>query len=348
MLKANSGGGGKGLRQIQNEKELRAAFDMVKGEASSSFGDATVYLEKEIEHARHLEVQVLGDQHGNLVHLGERECSIQRRHQKILEEAPSPIATPELRRALGDAAVRISRSVGYQNAGTVEFLVDADDTRRFYFLEMNTRLQVEHAVTEMVTGLDLVCEQIRIAAGEELGFRQEDVEIRGAAIEIRIYAEDPTRHFLPAPGTITELFEPGGPGIRNESSLYKGYTVPVHYDPLISKLVSHGRTREDSIRRLRRALGEFRIGGVPTNIPFLQSLLAQPDFVAGRLTTRFLEEHPIGEAAEDEDTLVPLLAAALHSVSNTNPPDGWTHRSEPSPNLLWKQLGRPGLKRRIR
>ena len=351
MLKANAGGGGKGLRQIQNEEELRAAFEMAKGEAASSFGDATVYLEKQITRARHLEVQVLGDQYGNLVHLAERECSIQRRHQKILEEAPSPIATPELRRALGEAALQIAGSVGYQNAGTVEFLVDADDPRRFYFLEMNTRLQVEHAVTEMVTGIDLVCEQIRIAAGEELSFRQDQVELRGAAIEVRINAEDPSRHFLPSPGTITELFEPGGPGIRNESSLYKGYTVPVHYDPLISKLIAHGRNRQESISRLRRALGEFRIGGVPTNIPFLQALLAQPDFVAGRLTTQFLEEHPPAEE-EDEDALVlPLLAVALNSVANQTVPEPRNPTLTPTPgqpqNLLWKQLGRPGLRRRV-
>jgi len=346
MLKASAGGGGKGLRQIHDEAELRAAYDMAKGEASSSFGDSTVYLEKEIERARHVEVQLLGDQHGTLLHLGERECSIQRRHQKILEEAPSPIVDAELREVLGDAALKVGRSVGYYNAGTVEFLVDGNDPRRFFFLEMNTRLQVEHAVTEMVTGVDLVCEQIRIAAGHKLEFKQEDIEVRGAAIEVRIYAEDPTRHFQPAPGTVTELFEPAGPGIRNESSLYKGYSVPVHYDPLISKLVSYGRTREESISRLRRALGEFRVGGVPTNIPFLQALIADPDFLAGRLSTRFLEERSIGNTEEGDVALAPFLAAALDHAANLAPPNGRVQTPERPGGLVWKQLGRPGFNRR--
>ncbi len=346
MLKASAGGGGKGLRLIRDEADLRAAYDMVKGEASASFGDSTVYLEKEIEQARHIEVQLLGDQHGNLLHLGERECSIQRRHQKIVEEAPSPFVDSHVREALGEAALKVGRSVGYYNAGTVEFLVDGTDPRRFYFLEMNTRLQVEHAVTEMVTGVDLVCEQIRIAAGQKLDCQQQDIELRGAAIEVRIYAEDPTRHFQPVPGTVTELFEPAGPGIRNESSLFKGYSIPVHYDPLISKVISYGRTREQSISRLRRALGEFRIGGVLTNIPFLQALLAEPDFLAGRLTTRFLEERLIGDTDEADVAITPFLAVALERATNFTPGNGRDEGPRRPGGPLWKQMGRPGFNRR--
>ncbi|HZD48930.1 MAG TPA: acetyl-CoA carboxylase biotin carboxylase subunit, partial [Silvibacterium sp.] len=264
MLKAAAGGGGKGMRAVSRREDLKAAFEAAQSEALRAFGSDEVYLEKLIERPRHIEIQVLADEHGNCVYLGERECSVQRRHQKVIEEAPSAAVGPDLRRRMGEAAVRLAQSQGYTNAGTVEFLVD--EAQNFYFLEVNTRLQVEHPVTELVTGLDLVHLQIRIAEGEQLPLRQEDVELRGHAIECRIYAEDPDNGFFPSPGRITRLLQPGGPGIREDCGIYEGWVVPMDYDPMLSKLVAYAPTREGAIARMLRALDEYVIGGIRTNI----------------------------------------------------------------------------------
>jgi acetyl-CoA carboxylase biotin carboxylase subunit len=289
MLKAVAGGGGKGMRRIDREADFESGFRDASSEAFSAFNDAAIYVEKLIEHPRHIEVQLIGDQHGNMVHLGERECSIQRRHQKVIEECPSPLVNqyPEMREAMGQAAIRAARAAGYYNAGTVEFLVDAD--RKFYFLEMNTRLQVEHPVTELVTGLDLVRLQVEIAAGGRLPFSQQDIRWNGAAIECRIYAEDPENQFFPSPGKITSLAEPSGPGIRLDSGVYPGWTVPIDYDPLLAKLAVWAGSRGEAIARMRRAIGEYHIGGIATNLKFFSQLLDDEEMVAGNLDTHFLD-----------------------------------------------------------
>ena len=288
VLKAVAGGGGKGMRLIESEVEFAAAWRDAKSEAQNAFGDGRVYLEKFIARPRHVEIQILGDEHGNMVFLGERECSVQRRYQKVIEEAPSPIITPELRGAMGNAAVKLARAGAYTNAGTVEFLVDAD--RNFYFLEMNTRLQVEHPVTEMVTSLDLVKAQMRIAAGERIPFKQEDVTLRGHAIECRIYAEDPENNFFPSPGKVLDRRIPTGPGIRMDEGVYIGWTVPNEYDPLLGKLIAWGSDRADAIARLRRALGEYYAAGIKTNVGLFQRIIASRDFQAGDIHTKWLDE----------------------------------------------------------
>jgi len=310
MIKAAMGGGGKGMRLVHREEDLPAALRMARGEAGSAFGDASVYLERALLEPRHIEVQVLADAHGGIVHLGERECSIQRRHQKLVEECPSPFVDAVLRQRLGAAAVRVARAAGYVNAGTVEFLVDAD--RNFYFLEMNTRLQVEHPVTEMVTGIDLVREQLRVAAGEPLGYRQADVAWRGAAIECRINAEDPFAGWLPSPGTITGLRAPSGPWVREDSGVCEGATISRFYDTLLAKLIVWGADRPAAIDRMRRALGEYRVVGVRTTVPALARIMDHPDFRAGRLSTAFLDRvMPELAAAGGEHEAVALVAAAL-------------------------------------
>lgn len=288
MLKAASGGGGKGMRLVLKPQDLRSSLEAARSEAERSFGDGEVYVEKAIINPRHIEVQVLADEHGHTVYLGERECSIQRRHQKVVEEAPSPIVDAEMRRRMGEVAVRVAQAAGYTNAGTVEFLVDQE--KNFYFLEMNTRLQVEHPVTELVTGLDLVHLQIRIAAGELLPFTQDDVKIRGHAIECRIYAEDPDNHYFPSPGKITLLLAPSGPGIRRDSGMYEGWTVPMDYDPLLAKLIGYGTDREQATSRLTRALNEYFVGGIKTNISLFRRILQDVDFRAGNLHTGFLDQ----------------------------------------------------------
>jgi acetyl-CoA carboxylase, biotin carboxylase subunit len=288
MLKAAAGGGGKGLRRVASPAELVPALARARSEAMSAFGDDRVYLEKAILKPRHVEIQVLADAHGNAVHLFERECSIQRRHQKVIEESPSPFVTEELRERMGTLAVGLVKRVGYVNAGTLEFLVD--ERRNPWFLEMNTRLQVEHPVTEMVTGEDLVKLQIRVARGEKLPFVQEELKQRGHAIECRVYAEDPDAGFLPSPGRIVALRAPGGPGVRDDSGVYEGYTVPIHYDPLISKLVAYGYSRHDAIRRMRRAVSEYKVLGIKTTLPFFERVLRNPDFVAGDFDTSFVEK----------------------------------------------------------
>ncbi|HZS95556.1 MAG TPA: acetyl-CoA carboxylase biotin carboxylase subunit [Terriglobales bacterium] len=287
MLKAAAGGGGKGMRLVHRADELRAALESAQSEAQRAFGDNEVYIEQAIINPRHIEMQVLADEHGNTVYLGERECSIQRRHQKVLEEAPSPIVDSEMRRRMGEVAVRVAQAAGYTNAGTIEFLVDQQ--KNFYFLEMNTRLQVEHPVTELTTGLDLVHLQIRIAAGEKLPFSQSDVKLRGHAIECRIYAEDPDNNFFPSPGKITLLLAPSGPGIRRDSGMYEGWTVPIDYDPLLAKLIGHGTDRAQATSRLVRALNEYFVGGIKTNISLFRRILSDPDFGAGRLDTGYLD-----------------------------------------------------------
>jgi acetyl-CoA carboxylase, biotin carboxylase subunit len=287
MLKAAAGGGGKGMRLVHTPGELHAALEAAQSEAQRSFGDNEVYIEKAIANPRHIEMQVLADEHGNTVYLGERECSIQRRHQKVLEESPSPIVDPEMRRRMGEVAIRVAKAANYTNAGTVEFLVDQQ--KNFYFLEMNTRLQVEHPVTELVTGLDLVHLQIRIAAGEKLLFTQDDVRVRGHAIECRIYAEDPDNNFFPSPGRITLLLAPSGPGIRRDSGMYEGWTVPVDYDPLLAKLIGYGTDRPQAIARLVRALSEYFVGGIKTNISLFRKILRDNDFQAGNLDTGYLD-----------------------------------------------------------
>ena len=315
MLKASAGGGGKGMRLVENRRELPAALEQAQAEARQAFGDDAVYIEKAIVRPRHVEVQILADEHGNTIHLGERECSLQRRHQKVIEETPSPLveANPEVRPLLCAAAVKAARACGYANAGTVEFLMDADCN--FYFLEMNTRLQVEHPVTELVTGIDLVREQIAAAAGEKLRYAQEDVQPRGHAVECRVYAEDPDAGFMPAPGAITTLREPAGPGIRLDSGAYEGWRVPLEYDPMIAKLAAWAATRERAIARLRAAVGEYRIGGIRTTLGFFREILADPAFVRGDIDTGFIARlqaarHEKPETAE----LPPAEAAAVLAV----------------------------------
>jgi acetyl-CoA carboxylase, biotin carboxylase subunit len=288
ILKAVAGGGGKGMRSVERESELASAWRDAASEAQNAFGDGRVYLEKYLEHPRHIEIQILADQHGHTVYLGERECSVQRRHQKVVEEAPSPIMTPELRRAMGEAAVKLARAGNYTNAGTVEFLVDAQ--QNFYFLEMNTRLQVEHPVTEMVTSLDLVKLQMHVAAGEPLPLAQEDVALRGHAIECRIYAEDPDNNFFPSPGNILERRVPTGPGIRLDDGIYGGWTVPNEYDPMLGKLIAWGQDRAEAIARMKRALGEYYASGIKTNVSLFRRILESRDFQAGAIYTLWLDD----------------------------------------------------------
>jgi len=320
MLKAAAGGGGKGMRLVHAPEQLRSSLDAARSEAERSFGDSEVYIEKAIVNPRHIEMQVLADEHGNTVYLGERECSLQRRHQKVLEEAPSPIVDPEMRRRMGEVAVRVAEAAAYTNAGTVEFLVDQQ--KNFYFLEMNTRLQVEHPVTELITGLDLVHLQIRIAAGEKLPFTQEDVSIRGHAIECRIYAEDPDNNYFPSPGKITLLLAPSGPGIRRDSGMYEGWNVPIDYDPLLAKLIGYGSDRDQAISRLTRALSEYFVGGIKTNISLFRRILRDQDFRAAKLDTGFLdrmlkrtEDRPVDSGAAEVAAIAAGMFAALGSTA---------------------------------
>ena len=321
MLKAAAGGGGKGMRAVARAEDMAAAFAAASSEAERSFGSGEVYLEKLIERPRHIEIQLMADMHGACLYLGERECSVQRRHQKVIEEAPSAVVSEDLRRRMGEAAVRLALSAGYVNAGTVEFLVD--DAENFYFLEMNTRLQVEHPVTEMVTGLDLVQMQLRVAMGEPLGLRQEEVRLRGHAIECRIYAEDPENHFFPSPGLITRLVQPAGPGIREDCAVYAGWTVPLEYDPMLSKLVAFAETREAAIERMLRALDEYVVGGIKTNISLFRRILTDGDFRAARIDTGYLERLLTGIAAGGGESAVPdkvvTVAAALFVAAAKEP-----------------------------
>jgi acetyl-CoA carboxylase biotin carboxylase subunit len=312
LIKAAAGGGGKGMRIVREPGELSSALRAARSEGQSSFGDPAVYLEKYLERPRHIEMQILADGAGQALYLGERECSIQRRHQKVVEEAPSPFVDEALRRNMGEAAVAIVTAAGYRNAGTVEFLVDRD--RNFYFLEVNARLQVEHPVTEMVTGLDLVKAQIGIAAGSPLPVRQEEVRLRGHALECRIYAEDPFRNFLPSPGRIVTFRRPGGPGVRDDTGVYEGYEVPIHYDPLIAKLITWGESRAEAIQRMRRALQEYVILGIQTTIPFHRRVMEDPKFLAGEVDTTYVDAMLAAlPPPSDRNRRAAIIAAALHA-----------------------------------
>ena len=349
MLKAASGGGGKGMRLVREAAELASAYRAARSESALSFGDDQVYLEKYIHRPRHVEIQILGDLHGKVVSLGERECSLQRRHQKVVEEAPSPVVTPELRRRMGEAAVRAARAVGYANAGTCEFLLAPDG--EFYFLEMNTRLQVEHPVTEAVTGLDLVAAQLRVAMGEPLGPEFDDVAPRGHAIETRLYAEDPYRGFAPSPGRIERLRWPEGPGVRNDCGVYEGCEVTVHYDPMLAKLVFWGGDREEALRRMARGLAELRVEGIRTTAPLYRALLEDADFRAGNLDIGMLDrklaagelQPPHGPAGAGElDDLYAVAAALEHcerAERRTSGGDGGERRPR------WRQAARHGALR---
>ena len=327
MLKAAAGGGGKGMRLVHMHQELHSALESAQSEAQRSFGDSEVYIEKAIVNPRHIEMQVMADEHGNTVWLGERECSIQRRHQKVLEESPSPIVDDDMRRRIGEVAIRVAQAANYTNAGTVEFLVDQQ--KNFYFLEMNTRLQVEHPVTELTTGLDLVHLQICIAAGEKLPFTQSDVAIRGHAIECRIYAEDPDNNYFPSPGKIALLVEPSGPGIRLDSGIYEGGTVPMDYDPLLAKLIGYASDRQQAIMRLRRALGEYFVAGIKTNIALFQRILGDADFQTGKLDTGYLdrllaktESNQAESSEKSAKEKIAAIAAGVFAVLDASSPAG--------------------------
>ena len=347
VIKAAAGGGGKGMRVVQAAPDLPSAIRAARSEAQSAFGDSAIYLERYLIAPRHVEMQILADRHGHTIYLGERECSVQRRHQKVIEEAPSPVVDASMRRRMGEAAVGLARAAGYVNAGTMEFLVDQD--RNFYFLEMNTRLQVEHPVTEMVTGLDLVKEQIAIAAGEALRYRQEDVVIRGAAIECRIYAEDPFQNFVPSPGRIIGLREPGGAGVRIETGIYKGYEVPVYYDPLIAKLITWGRDRPEAVQRMRRALMEYTVQGIKTTIPFHQRVMADPDFLRGDIDTTYIDRRFAGRphAWDESQRDVALVAAAIHAHLRDHARAGTPARGGRAAESAWKLAARQAALRRF-
>ncbi len=293
IVKASAGGGGRGMRIVQCPEELKNAVNTAKSEAQAAFGNDEMYMEKYLEEPRHIEFQILGDMHGSIVHLGERDCSIQRRNQKMIEEAPSTALTTEIRTEMGNTALRAARAVNYHSTGTVEFLFDKN--QNFYFMEMNTRIQVEHPVTELVTGVDLIKEQIRVAAGEKLGFKQEDVLIRGHAVECRINSEDPNNNFRPCSGKINTYIPPGGPGIRVDSAVYAGYTIPPYYDSLIGKLIVWGRDRGEAIARMQRSLQEFVIKGIPTTVPFHQKVLRNSFFQRGEIYTNFIQRRILGE-----------------------------------------------------
>jgi acetyl-CoA carboxylase, biotin carboxylase subunit len=345
MLKAAAGGGGKGLRLVPDAASLASAAERARSEALSAFGDGSLYLEKALVRPHHIEIQVLADHHGQAVHVFERECSIQRRHQKVIEESPSPFVTPELRERMGALAVALAQKAGYRNAGTLEFLVDAG--RSPYFLEMNTRLQVEHPVTEMVTGLDLVKLQIAIAQGERLPFAQGELRQRGHAIECRVYAEDPAQGFLPSPGRLLALRAPAGPGLRDDSGVYEGGEVPIHYDPLISKLVAWGADRAEAIARMRRAVAEYAVLGITTTLPFFDRVLRHPAFVAGDVDTGFIERHrsELFSPPADDVREMAVIAAAVDAMRARASARAQPAAASGTGSLwraqAWRDLGRP-------
>ncbi|TVQ90086.1 MAG: acetyl-CoA carboxylase biotin carboxylase subunit [Deltaproteobacteria bacterium] len=336
MLKAAAGGGGKGMRRVDRPEDLHHALSAAQSEGEKSFGDGAVYVEKLIERGRHVEIQVLADGAGQVVHLFERDCSIQRRHQKVFEEAPSPVLEPETRRAMGEVACEAARAVGYIGAGTCEFLLAQDGS--FYFLEMNTRLQVEHPITEMITGVDLVGAQLRVAAGEPLGLRQEELTFRGHAVECRIYAEDPYKNFMPSPGPLKVYREPSGPWVRVDSGVVEGADVPIHYDPMVAKLVVWGEDRAQALARAARALRTYKIVGIPTSIPFFLALFQDPSFIEGRyntgfLTPEWLDENLIRSPEQEKLATIAAAIASYHEQAKSRPP----RREGPSP---WVQAGR--------
>ncbi|MGC8855826.1 MAG: acetyl-CoA carboxylase biotin carboxylase subunit, partial [Anaerolineae bacterium] len=339
LIKATAGGGGKGMREVRSLEEMPMLLQSARREAEAAFGDGNVYLEKLVEGARHIEFQILADSHGNVIHLGERECSLQRRHQKLLEEAPSPFLDDELRQKMGAVAVKAAQAVNYINAGTIEFLVDKD--KNFYFLEMNTRLQVEHPVTEMVTGIDIVAEQIRIARGRKLSYTQDEIRFNGHAIECRINAEDPYNGFLPSTGRITHSLLPTGPGVRVDTGVYPGFEITPYYDPMIAKLIVWGETRAQAILRMRRALEEYRIVGVRTNIPFHQTLMDSHRFMGGQYDTRFVEERFSMDEGENGKNLegIAAILATLVAHQQTERAAQLVRRGERDTSN-WKWVGR--------
>ncbi len=353
LIKASAGGGGKGMRVVRSEQDIQSAFETATREAQGAFGYGGVYLEKMLENVKHVEIQLLADMHGNVVHLGERECSLQRRNQKMLEEAPSSAVDDDLRHQMGAVAVKMARQAGYVNAGTIEFLVTQD--RRFYFMEMNARLQVEHPVTELVTGLDIVIEQLRIADGQPLSFSQADVLPRGWAIECRITAEDPFNNFLPSIGTVSRTVPPSGPGVRLDSAVYDGYEVSLYYDPMIAKLIVWGRDRTEAIARMQRALDEYQIFGLHTTIPFQQQLLSSEPFLTGDFHTTSLETNPAlkpdPQARHDQSELAAIVAAMYvhrrlqaRTLLSSNGPVGSLESG--TDKSAWKEYGRrEGLRR---
>jgi acetyl-CoA carboxylase biotin carboxylase subunit len=340
LIKATAGGGGKGMREVNDLEEMPELLRSARREAESAFGDGNVYLEKLVENARHIEIQILADSHGNVIHLGERECSIQRRHQKLLEEAPSAALDDETREKMGSVAVKAAQAVDYVNAGTIEFLLDKDNN--FYFLEMNTRLQVEHPVTEMVTGIDIVKEQIRIARGRTLTYKQQDVQFNGHAMECRINAEDPYNNFLPSTGRITHSLLPTGPGVRVDTGVYPGFEITPYYDPMIAKLIVWGETRAQAILRMRRALEEYRVVGVRTNIPFHQTLMDSHRFMGGQYDTRFVEERfsmeETGESRENNDEIAAILATLVAHRESARSANIVNRNERDASN--WKWVGR--------
>ncbi len=346
MLKAAAGGGGKGMRLVKSANEVASAFRAAVSEAKSAFGDGRVYIEKYIGSPRHIEFQILADHHGHVIHLGERECSIQRRHQKVIEEAPASVLDAELRQTMGETAVRAAQACDYRNAGTIEFMFDKN--RQFYFLEMNTRLQVEHPVTEMITGLDLVKQQIRIASGEKLALTQEEVQFRGHAVECRIYAEDPANNFLPSTGTLSFLSPAAGPGVRDDSGFLTGNEISIYYDPLISKLVTWGSDREEAIVRMRRALSEYRVHGVATSIPFCEIVMRHPRFLAGDFDTHFIDDEFMNventaltpEGTDSSAARVAAIAAAIFHHAKGSKSKPGAQKSDSGDKSAWKLLGR--------
>ena len=339
MVKASAGGGGKGMRAVHDPAEFERALGAARREAAASFGNDEVYLEKLITSARHIEIQILADAHGNAIHLGERECSIQRRHQKLIEEAPSVAIDAETREAMGQVAIAAGRAVDYVNAGTVEFLFDGK-TGDYYFLEMNTRLQVEHPVTEMVTGVDIVKEQIAIADGRRMRYKQTDVAAKGWAIECRITAEDAQNNFMPSTGVVSYLVEPTGPGVRVESSLYRGYEVGLYYDPMVAKLIVHADTRAEAILRMRRALGEYRIGGIKTSIPFHQEVMDSTEFIWGTFDTGFVERRHFEQPPNAKHERVAAVAAALIAHEEGRQAVHIGDQNGQAAQNGWKQAGR--------
>lgn len=342
MIKASAGGGGKGMRLVQKETEIMSALRGARSEAKAAFGDDAVYIEKYISSPHHIEFQVLGDMHGNVVHLFERECSVQRRHQKVVEETPSPLMTPELRKKMGDQAVLAAKSVNYVGAGTIEFL--ADDDHNYYFLEMNTRLQVEHPITERVVGVDLVKAQIEIASGMPLPFKQEDLKQHGHAIEVRIYAEDPDNNFMPSPGLIKHITEPLGLGVRHDGYVYEGFEIPIYYDPMISKLIVWSGTREEAIQRMKRALYSYKITGVKTNIRFLERIMEAPDFTEGKYNTHFIDKNfdflmqarHCGQRCED----IAIITAFLHHMYKMDEKKAIMSDDSEAYQSEWKNFGK--------
>jgi len=342
MLKASAGGGGKGMRLVAGEGELKSALEASQSEALASFGDDAVYIEKAIVRPRHIEIQIFSDMHGNHVHLGERECSIQRRHQKVIEECPSPIDSAALRAEMGECAVMVAKAVDYTGAGTVEFLV-SDLDKSFYFLEMNTRLQVEHPVTELVTGIDLVREQIRVAAGEKLSFAQSDIRMNGHAIECRVYAEDPDNNFLPSPGKITRLRVPQGPGVRDDSGVYEGAEVSIYYDPMISKFAVHARNRAEAIDRMRRALAEYEIDGIKTTLPFFREVMEDHEFIAGKIDTGFIEKWQGRRKVKQIDEIERDMAIIATALAFTKSQHAKKDKPEQKQTSRWVMAGRNAL-----